>query len=207
MPVGKQNIDHCYRFLHVMGSHKMQTHSILYTFSFFAQTSQTNTPTHPWQMRKSLLHSPSYEIYSWIINLKQVLLLFFVIQRRAKSSYSSPNFHLQATSSFRRNYQVLLLILPDFCADYYIFFNICFEFCNRLYISYLCPYAQRVWITRDYKVIYSVFTFILSNLQLLLSLVFNLQVKIPKIKKKIQNTTAFILLKLLNIKIWCFGWS
>ncbi|KAL9331927.1 hypothetical protein ACSQ67_001537 [Phaseolus vulgaris] len=30
-------------------------------------------------------------------------------------------------------------------------FHNCFLFCSRLYISYLCPYAQRVWITRNYK--------------------------------------------------------
>ncbi|BAT85670.1 hypothetical protein VIGAN_04324200 [Vigna angularis var. angularis] len=49
--------------------------------------------------------------------------------RRAKSSYSPP---LTSTSK-----------PPPL-----------FDGTTRLYISYLCPYAQSVWITRDYKVIY-----------------------------------------------------
>ena len=53
-----------------------------------------------------------------------------------------------------RMFSLFYTIYAKMDLDLFVFF--CF-FLQRLYISYTCPFAQRVWITRNYKVIFMTF--------------------------------------------------
>lgn len=113
------------------------------------------------------------------IRIESSLFFFFffltylsvlLIQR---CSDSPLNIYLQPTFPFRWIYQVsftniilchqssfiffnhIINLIPCFGLDItFPFTNIWFGFSFRLYISYTCPYAQRVWIARNFKVVF-----------------------------------------------------
>lgn len=117
-----------------------------------------------WLLRKLLHVNLLSSSFLWSISSQ--LILIWKLQVRARGSSATAGLYFSTTASFWRNHSVFFLSAYFLRhTEIKLNFNIhnlhdkvgvmiwwLLLIFSRLYINYQCPFAQRAWITRNYKV-------------------------------------------------------